>query len=182
MHTTLRSFTLEHFIIYLISVFMVFFIPLLVFAVIHLKIELDYRFIFVPVFYFMCFSYCVKLSKEKIVLEHDRVTFVKFVWKPEKPGCFFKYRISTNGMKQYIETESFLLADLAAYGLVEDLKQPQYEFGPMPHVVLEAAFLLHSGEACHLNIKRYSKKKIRLLREHLRNFSGVEPTGSLANL
>ena len=130
--------------------------------------------------------YVKMYASSRVVLSDKTMQIVNPVYIKPQPGAkraMFIYRNGDTDVK--LLNKTFKLEDLEKYGWIEDLNYARLDASGSTEKnklfpVHEIALVMKDGKRYHMNGGIYKEKQLRPMMQHIKDTTGIAPTGKLA--
>lgn len=144
--------------------------------------------LFTYLIFILAVLYVKMYAASRVVLTDTTMQIVNPVNIKPAPGAkraMFVYRNGETDVKQLNKT--FRLEDLEKYGWIEDLNYARLDASGVGEKnklfpVHEIALVMKDGKRYHMNGGFYKEKQLRPMMQHIKDVTGIAPTGKLADL
>ena len=141
---------------------------------------------FTYLIFILAVLYVKMYASARIVLTDKTMQIVNPVYLKPQPGAkraMFIYRNGETDVK--LMNKTFKLEDLEKYGWIEDLNYSRLDASGVGEKnklfpVHEIALVMKDGKRYHMNGGFYKEKQLRPMMQHIKDTTGIAPTGKLA--
>ena len=142
--------------------------------------------LFTYLIFILAVLYVKMYASSKVVLTDKTMQIVNPVYIRPQAGAkraMFIYRNGDTDVK--LMNKTFKLEDLEKYGWIEDLNYARLDASGTSEKnklfpVHEIALVMKDGKRYHMNGGFYKEKQLRPMMQHIKDTTGIAPTGKLA--